>query len=235
MPGRLLSSFLLSLIGLSLSAQDSTFCMVYAGVNYGGPIPAESIENAEGVPGIGFSAGGEFVFPLGDAWSLHPGVLLAYTHLSYGQTLNEDTLYALEDAGGARVPTYYTAKVDGRMQSLHMNVSLPICYSYGHNRIGLGLYGGSKLWHLDRADVRVVIGEGGYFDDVEEEADNSKAANPFCGGLVFTYSYQFCQNWHLMLHAQRSLTPLHKAGNELPGPDTDMYETYVNLMLGMYF
>jgi hypothetical protein len=232
MPYRILIILVFICQGLSSSAQNISPYSLYAGVNYGGPIPTESIENSEGKPGIGFSLGGEFAFPLSGNWSLRPSVLFAYTHLRYGQTVSEDTLYAIEEAGGARVPTYYTADVDGRMQSLHMNISLALCSSYGRNRIGLGLYGASKLWHKDMADVRVVIGEGGFFDDLTEKSDNSQAINIFSGGLYFTYSYHIWQGWSLGMQAYRSLTPLYKTDNDQPGPDMDMYGTYVHLLIG---
>jgi len=229
---KLLPIFIVFLIELGNGfAQD---IHIGAGISYGGPIPVEIVDSTSGKPLIGAIAGLSFSFPINDRFSFIPGLYYSYRGLDYSQSFTRDTLYTvvINETSG-KVPSFYTAYVNGRMRLHYVDIPLLIGYRLWKFQIMFGPYVSVLLAGKDAGNVRVVIGSGGFFDDYHEDYDNYPALRKMEQGLMLGSYAAIYRNLSIEMKATRSFFTLYNL-KKLPDHGqgiVKMYNTYVQLGL----
>jgi hypothetical protein len=205
-----------------------------AGINYGGPIPTETLDSTSGSPLLGAIANVSFSFPLGERFSFVPGLQYAFRGMDYGQIYTRDTMITIEYNGtSGQVPSYYTAYVAGQMRLHYIDIPLLVGYRFWKIQMLLGPYVSFLVGGKDAGDVEVVIGTGGVFDDHYEEFNNYPALRKAEIGFMLGSSAPIYKNLGIEVKVTRSFCTLYdldKLNNN--GQDlVKMYSTYLQLGL----
>lgn len=166
---------------------------VLAGANYGGPIPRPSSPEAQGQPKWGPQLALSYDSFLGKKTGWGAQIHWAYSSLLYSDRYRRDTVVTIQ-AGTQelKVPTYYTAEVDGRMRHHYIYLHLFGFYQpFPRNRIQFGPYLGYLAAADDPGNVHITIGQGGLLPDIDEPFNNSDKIHRLefgisGGGRIFT-------------------------------------------------
>jgi hypothetical protein len=222
--------FVLSFLFGKMSAQDIN---VWAGINYGGPLPTEVIDSSSGTPKVGISAGVSYDFPINDQFYFSPGIFYSYHGLKYSQTLRRDTLFTIEINGvSGQVPSFYTAYVDGVMGLHYINLPLLMGFKVWKFNFLLGPYISFIIAGKDNGNVKAVVGEGGFFEDYYESFDNFSKIRKFDQGIIFGGDLPLFKSISIRTKVSRSFLTLYKPSNAIDGPGSvKMYNTYMHLGL----
>lgn len=226
----LLILFLLCGIGYGIT-QDIN---IGAGLSYGGPIPTEVVDSTSGHPLIGSVVGLSFSFPISDRFSFIPGLYYSFHGLDYSQSYTRDTLYTVVINGtSGKVPSFYTAYVNGKMRLHYIDIPLLIGYHIRKFQIIVGPYISVRLAGKDAGNVRVVIGSGGFFDDYKEDFNNYPAIRKMEQGIMLGSNVPIYRNLSIEMKASRSFFTLYNL-NKLKDNGQGiirMYSTYMQLGL----
>lgn len=205
-----------------------------AGINYGGPIPVETVDSTSGQPLIGAMAGLSFTIPMGERFSFVPGLYYSFHGLNYSQSFTRDTLFTVIINGtSGEVPSFYTAYVNGRMRLHYIDIPLLAGYRIWKFQLLFGPYFSFLLGGKDAGDVRVVIGSGGFYDDYTEEYDNYKALRKMeVGGMVGSKTPIY-RKLSIEMKVSRSLMTLYDLDKlpDLGQGIVKMYNTYFQVGL----
>ena len=207
-----------------------------AGINYGGPIPTEPIDSASGNLLVGTNVGICLSFILNERFSFVPGLQYSFRGMDYGQVYTRDTMIDIDVNGtSAKVPSYYTADVGGKMRLHYIDIPLLIGYRFWKIQMLLGPYVSFLLAGKDAGNVKVVIGTGGVFDDHYEDFDSYDALRKTEIGLMLGSSTNIYKNLGLEIKVTRSFCTLYDL-NKLKDNGqglVKMYSTY--LQMGLTF
>ena len=203
-----------------------------AGINYGGPIPTETIDSTSGKPLIGFSAGVSYSIPISERFSFTPAFYYSYRGLDYSQSFTRDTLFTVIINGtSGQVPSFYTAYIDGVMRLHYIEFPLLISYRILNIQLMFGPYISVLLAGKDSGNVRVVIGSGGFFDDYTDSFSNYYAIRKFEQGIMLGSMAPIYKNLSIEIKASRSFTSLYNL-DKLPDRgqgSVKMYNTFVQV------
>jgi hypothetical protein len=219
---------------------QKTEISILAGAAYGGPIPRPSSPDAKGQPHWGPQLSLSFDSFLGQKAGWGAQLQWAYSSLNYSDFYRRDTIVTIQ-AGGQdlRVPTYYTANVDGKMRHHYIYLHLFGFYQpFPRNRIFFGPYLGYLAAADDPGIVRIVIGQGGLLPDINESFNNSDKIHRMefgvsGGGRIFALPRLF-----VGILASRSFFNMYKPSfyestrNNQKGL---FFNTYVHLSVGYIF
>lgn len=229
----LISVFLLFSLVLTSYSQPA----IIGGLNFGGPIPEKISENSTGKPVIGMHLGFSYVYKLSDKFSLTPEIYYAFKGVDYGQSFTKDTLVPITILGvPGEVPSFYTADVNGSMRLHSIDIPLLFSYNIGKVRFSLGPYFSFLVGGKDKGNVRVVLGEGGFYDDYTEAYDNSKNIRILETGIMGGINVLIYKGLFAEMRFSRSLTTLYKSDAPSRGEGSNkMYNTFVQFSLGYSF
>jgi hypothetical protein len=209
------------------------------GTVYGGAIPTEKIEDAEGKAGFGAMLDLAYWIPLGQNTSLLPGISFELRHFGYSATERKDTLVLVDVMGNpANIPTYYNAAIDGKVSSGGLSFNLMSEYSlFKRSSLVAGIYSTLFLSKNDRVDINIRIGEGGLLPDVDSAYSNRASLRNFEHGILLGGKIYFSDNVSLGISGARSLSGLYTTSDikNSKGEDIRFYSTYARLSLNWYF
>jgi hypothetical protein len=204
------------------------------GINYGGPIPTETIDSTSGKPLIGFTAGISYSIPLSERFSFQPQLYYSYRGMDYSQSYTRDTLFTVIINGNSgEVPSFYTAYIDGSMRLHYIDIPLLVTYRILKFQLMFGPYISVLLGGRDSGDVRVVIGSGGFFDDYTEAYSNYAVIRKLEQGFMVGSTAPIYKNLSIEIKASRSFTTLYNLDKivDRGQGSVKMYNTYVQLGL----
>lgn len=205
-----------------------------AGINYGGPLPTETLDSASGKTLLGAIAGISFSYPINERFSFIPGIYYSFHGLDYSQILTRDTLITIDYNGTTgQVPSYYTAYVEGKMRLHYIEIPLLIGYRIWNFQMTFGPYISVLFAGKDSGNVKVVVGTGGIFDDYYEDFNNYPAIRKMEQGIMLGSKIPIYKNLGLEMKFSRSFFTLYNL-EKLPENNQEivkMYNTYVQLGL----
>jgi len=211
----------------NIFAQDIS---IGAGINYGGPLPTQTIDSTDGKPLIGITAGVSYSIPLSEHFSFLPGLYYSYRGLDYSQSYTRDTLFTVVINGtSGQVPSYYTAYIDGSMRLHYLEIPLLIGYSFWKVQMTFGPYFSVLMSAKDSGDVRVVIGSGALVDDYNEVYNNKSALRKWDHGFMLGSRAPIYKNLGIEITVSRSFFSLYLP-EKIPDSGQDgvkMYNTYL--------
>jgi hypothetical protein len=212
-------------------AQD---CSIGAGVSYGGPLPVKAIDSSNGKPKAGLMAGASFSIALGKYFTFSPALYYSFHGVDYSQSFTRDTMITVViNNHSGQVPSFYTAYVNGAMRLHYIDIPLLLNYRYGKSQLMLGPYFSFLFAGKDVGNVRVVIGNGGFYEDQYEEYNNFYAISKVEYGIMIGSNMPIYKKLSIEIQAMRSLRSLYR-----PDKITDrgqrnvkMFNTFVKLGL----
>jgi hypothetical protein len=215
--------------------------LVRLGGIYGGPLPNQpSIDSTAGKPVLGPIAALALQQKISRAFSVEVGLQYSFKGASYFQLLRRDTLVELELIPGVKdtIPTFYTAAVNGRMTFHQLEIPVLAQAKMGRHFFAVaGLSPSFSVAQTDTGNVHIVIGEGGFFEDVDSTYDNDALLRKW--GVVATLGGGFESDlgWRIELRAHRSLTGLYDPAffNSQGMPGLNLFHTQVSLTAGWNF
>jgi hypothetical protein len=203
---------------------------VKGGFIYGGPMPAKIPENVDGSPVFGPYCGIYFDYKLSENISLHPEISLSIKGVNFRTDYRRDTIVETEINGQkGTVPTFYNAKVIGEMAITYLDIPVFLTYYLASYAT---LYFGAQSSFLigGKNDVlaHVVVGEGGFYDDVEARFDNYGFINTFDFAFCLGSSHDITDDFSLSFYGTRSIKSFYNNNfkTEKEFDNGKMYNTY---------
>lgn len=204
------------------SAQEIEYWF-YSGAIFGGPLPAQTIENSTGKPLIAPYAGFSLRKKMNDKLYVQADLAYAIKGASYTQEYSRDTLI---DIGIGIVPSFYNAKIGGNMK-LHY-LDLPISFGYQISEkqmVSLGFYTSFLFAGYDKTNVFIQAGYGN-FKDFEEKVNNYPNINAQDFGLSLKYGRHFFNDFFGLISINRSTRGLYSNSSV-----NNLYHTNVSLAI----
>lgn len=226
---KIILSFLFSASVLFTGAQELG---ISGGLTLGGPLPKKIEHGSEGKPQLGSLFGIDYAYHLSEKIGISSSLGMRQKKVWYGQNYTRDTLIPV-DLGimTAEVPSFYTANVSGEMDLIYLELSSSVSYKINEfNRLSLGIYYANFIAGNDNGTVRVIIGEGGYYDDYIENYNNNNNINSHDFGLNLNYYKKIYKRLYTEVQLSRSLVPLYQ--NPINGVLNKLYHTYVYFKFG---
>lgn len=225
---------LLYLVLASFNAGITQNVSIGLGMNYGGPLPTETIDSSDGKPLVGLMAGAAISIPINDRLSFYPSIYYSFRGIEYSQSFTTDTLIEVEiNETTAVVPSFYTAHVNGAMRLHYFDINLLLMYRIKKFKLMFGPYFSLLFTGKDAGNVRVVIGHGGFFDDFEDEYNNFSAIRKVEPGLMIGSIMPIYKKLNLETRFSRSLLTLYMPG-KLPDRGQGsirMFNTFFHMAL----
>jgi hypothetical protein len=205
------------------------------GVIFGGPLPSKWSEEFNGYPKFGIKVGFFLDYEINGSLSIISEMNIAYKGVDFTAFLQRDTIVEVEMMGEkGTIPTYFTADIDGGMEFFYIDI--PILAKY--DLFGMmTLLGGVQLSVLAGGDysgkAHVVVGEGGFYDDIIEEFDNYDQLNRFDIAVCLGGEHRITDDFRLSILATRSLLPLMQGEsyNSKYIDTGNMYNTYISFSI----
>ncbi len=223
---------------LCFIALHSQSFFIGIGANYGGPMPNKQLDSSEGKAFVGYTAGLSTQWNVSKRIAFYPSIYYSYHAVNYAQTFTRDTMVTVVFNGqSGQVPTFYTAHVNGGMRLHYIDFSFLTAFVY---KKGLFIFGpafSTFIMGKDTGTVKIVIGKGGFFDDVYEKFDNTKAIRFIDFGLILGSRTTIYKNLAFELKVTRSLFNIYKPG-KIPDRgqgNIKLFNTYVSLALVLGF
>ncbi len=205
-----------------------------AGINFGGPLPTQVVENSEGKPIVGQNLGVSYSIPLSKRFSFSPGLYYSLHGVDYSQTFTRDTLITVViNNQSGQVPSFYTAYVTGGMRLHYIDIPLLVTYSIGKFKLLFGPYVSVLVGGKDAGNVRVVIGNGGFIDDFHDDFNNFNAIRKVEQGLMIGSNIPIYKNLSIESRISRSFFSLYTPGklSSMGQGDSKMFNTFFNVGL----
>ncbi len=206
-----------------------------SGVVFGGPLPSKWSEEFHGNPRFGFKVGFFLDYEISEAISILSEMNIAYKAVDFTAFLERDTIVEVEMMGEiGTIPTYFTADIDGGMEFFYIDIPVLVKYDLWGM---MTLLGGVQLSILVGGDysgkAHVVVGEGGFYDDIIEEFDNFSQLNRIDVAVCLGGEHQITRDLRMSILATRSLLPLiqGESYNSKYIDTGNMYNTYVSLSI----
>lgn len=211
---------------------------IFAGLNYGGPIPQQLMEDAGGKPIPGLNAGLGYEININQKFSIIPEMYVSFKGADYNSTYTRDTLVKITIMGvPGEVPSYYTAYVKGKMNFYYLDMPVMLAYKAKKTQIIAGPYISQIIAGKDAGQVRVMIGDGGFYDDYYEDFNNNSSIHKTDFGFIIGTSRSFFKHLLLELKLSRSIVPVYKKGffAKTGNAENKLFNTYFHLSLGYNF
>jgi len=205
------------------------------GVIFGGPLPSKWSEEFNGYPKFGIKVGFFLDYEISESLILISEMNIAYKGVDFTAFLERDTIVEVEMMGEkGMIPTYFTADIDGGMEFFYIDI--PVLAKYDFLGV-MTLLGGVQFSILAGGEysgkAHVVVGEGGFYDDIIEEFDNFNQLNRFDMAVCLGGEHRISEDFRLSVLATRSLLPLMRGEsyNSKYIDTGNMYNTYVSLSI----
>jgi hypothetical protein len=225
-------SIVLVFAGMSVFAQSFE---LFSGINYGGALPSEKLENTKGSGCIGLSLGVGAKFIISEKLVFAPAINYELRRFKYSSQEKKDTLVSVEMFGSpAQIPTYYTAYVSGKPTIHYASFSLPLKYYYTAKlSIDIGVYYSFAIFGIDNTQVIVKIGEGGLIPDQYIEQKNWDKINKHEFGFSIGGTYYLSEKIDISFKAHRSITPFYCENHikNSDGENVNFYSTGIQLTI----
>jgi hypothetical protein len=216
----------------SLLAGNAQNFSIGAGVNFGGPLPTETVENSEGKPILGTNIGVSYSIPLSKRFSFNPALYYSLHGVDYSQNFTRDTLITVViNNQSGQVPSFYTAYITGGMRLHYIDIPLLVTYRIGKSQIMFGPYVSVLVGGKDAGKVRVVIGTGGFLEDFHDEFNNFNAIRKVEQGLMIGSTIPIYKNLSIESRISRSFFSLYSPGKLPNMGDSKMFNTFFNVGL----
>ncbi len=207
-------------------------------MNYGGPLPQKSMEGASGTPIIGLNAGSGYTFKLSEKFSLIPELYFSFKGVDYSSTYTRDTMVNITIMGipGA-VPSYYTAHVEGKMNFHYLDLPILVAFKAKKTQLLFGPYISQIIAGKDEGSVRVMIGDGGFYDDYYQDFNNNSFVNKTDFGFILGSIVPIFSQVFLEMKVSRSIKPIYKKGffSSNGNPENNLFNTYLHLSIAYKF
>ncbi len=209
------------------------------GVIFGGPIPVKSADNYKGSPLFGPYFGMYFDFKLNDNFSLHPEISLAIKGVEYNGQFRRDTIVQTVINGqNGWVPTFYVAHISGSISLVYLDIPIFLNYNLtGSTNLFTGTQASILLGGSNPIKARIVIGEGGLYNDSTTYLDGYSNVRPFEVGFCFGGSQKITEDLTFTFYGTRSFIPFYKAGT-MQSNDINtgnLYNTYFVVSISYLF
>jgi hypothetical protein len=206
---------------------------VNGGLLYGGPMPTKSTPEFSGYPIFSPFLGVFAEIGLSDNFNLQPNLIISMKGVNLTGTIRKDTLVETTIGGQTGyIPTFYTANISGLMKLTYIDLPVYLTYKFferGYAFFGCQfsmLAGGSYF-----SDIHVVVGEGGFYDDITKHYNMYNDINRWDFALNLGAAYQFYNKFSLKLFATRSFFPFNKPGTIDVDKMGNMFNTYIGTSL----
>lgn len=210
---------------ISFSGFSQHSFSIYIGAGAGGPMPNEFSEDSYGKLKLLPSLGLQFNHSFSEKWSASHYFSWRLNGALYGKTYKNDTLVPLPMDESIKVPTYYTANVNGNMLFNYIEYSPNIKYLKGSKTyMEMGPYIAYFAGGFDKGTVDIVIGEGGFFDDIQQEYDNKDLVNKFDWGIKAGFGVNLPFNSSVVVGVLRSFNNLY---SHFPSNQTETMKLYL--------
>lgn len=225
---------LIIFIGGALQVSISQNFNIGVGLSYGGPLPTQVKDSTSGKVLPGLTAGMSYSIALNERFSFYPSLYYSFHGIEYQQSYTTDTLITVVfDETTAEVPSFYTAYVDGAMRLHYLDINFLFLYRIRKFQLIFGPYFSVLFAGRDKGNVRVVIGHGGFFDDVYETFNNYKAIRKLEPGIMIGSRMPVYKKIHLETRLSRSFLTLYNPG-KLPDRgqgSVKMFNTFLYIAL----
>jgi hypothetical protein len=185
---------------------------IKAGAVYGGPIPTKSLSNLDASPLLAPNLGIYYNYQFSENISLHSELTFTMKGASFNTSYRRDTLAETEIEGQkGTVPTFYTALINGDMSVIYLEI--PIFFSYDISediKMSIGVQPSFIIGGKNDINARVIVGEGGFYDDIKRYYDNMRFLNFFDFALCLRGFYNISETFSIGLYGSRAITPLYK-------------------------
>ena len=209
---KILLSFLPIISCTLLSAYAQHFSLG-AGLNYGGPLPTETVDSTDGKPLPGLMGGISYTIPINKRFSFSPALYYSFRGVEYSQSFTRDTLFTVVFNGtSGQVPSFYTAYVNGAMRLHYIDIPLLVSYQLKKMRLLFGPYFSVLVAGKDAGHLRVVIGQGGCIDDYNDAYNNFTAIRKVEPGFIIGSIMPIYKNLGLESRVSRSFFSLYRPG-----------------------
>jgi len=204
---------------------------IMAGLNYGGPLPTYAMDSTSGSPVPGFLGGISFQIKISGKLSFRPEICYSFRGVDYSQQYKKDTLVSIviNNVSG-KVPSFYTANIDGGMRLHYIDVPLLLAFKIKKTTLLFGPYLSFLIAAKDEGSVRVVIGEGGFYDDYIENYENSSIIRKLEQGFILGIHSPVYKRISIETKFSRSFFSLYKPGS-LPDNgkgENKLYNTFLH-------
>lgn len=204
---------------------------IMAGAVYGGPIPTRFLNNLDASPLIGPNFGFYYNYQLSENTALHSELSIKMKGASFNTSYRRDTLAETEIEGQkGTVPTFYTALINGDMGVVYLDIPIFLNYDISENMIlSVGVQPSFIIGGKNDINARVIVGEGGFYDDIKRYYDNMHFLNYFDFAVCLGGFYNISETFSIGLYGSRAFTPLYKDSFKTdPSLDTGkMYNTQI--------
>ena len=174
---------------------------------------------------------------LGSDFRLQPNLSLSVKGLSIYGSYVRDTLVEI-DFGGQQglIPTFYTADIKGSMSLIYLDLPVFLTYSlFSRSYMFICAQASLLLGGEYYTDAHVVVGEGGFYDDVEEHFDMYPEVNEVDFSVCLGGAYKIFNDLAFKVYATRSFIPFNKPGTGNPDITGNLYNTYFMTSLSYDF
>jgi hypothetical protein len=229
--------FLQSILAHALD-KDFTYGAM-GGVVFGGPIPVKSADNYKGSPVFGPYFGMYFDFKLDNNFSFRPEISMSIKGVDYTGQFRRDTIVETKiDGQNGWVPTFYVAHISGNISLVYLDIPLLLTYNIaGSTKLFFGTQASILLGGSNPVKTRIVIGEGGFYNDSTLYLDGYQNVHPFEIGLCLGGSQKITEDLTFTFYGTRSFSPFYKAGT-MQSNDIDtgnLYNTYFIVSISYLF
>jgi hypothetical protein len=201
---------------------------VNGGMVIGGPIPTKSDPDFSGSLNIGPLVGIYTDYRAGKNINIQSALNISIKGLSITGYYKKDTLVEVNMGGQVgMIPTFYTADINGKMNLYYLD--LPFFFTYwisGKATMFAGVQASMLVGGEYYTDVHVVVGEGGFYDDVNKRIDMYPDIRRFDLSLCLGGGYKIFSDLTFKLYGTRSFIPFNKPGTGDPSKTGNLYNTY---------
>lgn len=203
------------------------------GILWGGPIPTYTPEGFSGSPKFGPHLDLFFDFKINSKISIHPEISLAIKGLTFSSHIRRDTIVEV-DIGGTKgkIPTFYVADANGEMSLTYIDVPIFLTYKVeGITTVYFGFQTSFLIGGNNNGTVHVVVGEGGFYDDVIKTFDSFNSLNKIDFSFCLGGFHDISKRLSFGFYATRSIVSFYKDGtlDKRDFGDAKMFNTFLVL------
>lgn len=228
-----LTQLIIILTVFTLHAQKFEYG-IGGGLVYGGPLSNKKDTASEGKAHPGPYASAYFRLNFNKHLVLQSGLSYSRNSVDYKSSYSKDTTI-VQNIGGSDIefPTYYNAFVNGRMVFNYLHIPVYIIYRWKYAGIYAGVQASWLFSNNDTANVRIMIGEGGFYDDYIVTADRRNVYHRFEPGILAGAMVFLPAGFSIEIGISRSLLPVYKKAyqTDARGVTAKLYNTFGRMSL----
>ncbi len=207
---------------------------IYIGGVYGGPIPTKIRDGFGGKAMLAPTIGLSITKPINDWLELNARTVLSYKGVDFWGNYSKDTVVKTTIGSvTGYVPTEYTVNINGEIRILYFE--LPIFVGIKTSEMStffVGFQVGLPLTGGNPTEIRIRIGEGGFFEDSLYNTNDFSAFNKIDFAAIIGSKYQITENLGIGFTATRSFTPLYRRSpNRIDNEEIKLYNTHFSVLL----